>query len=332
MGRAIKRVIGLTVLAVILVGAGAVGWTYYLYTRPGPLSAEATVVIPKGAGLDGITRRLAEAGVIDDRKLFKTMMQVTRKGNRLRAGEFTFEPGVSIRDASQTILYGKTVKRRLTVAEGLTAQQIFDLVAAAEGLDGNLPPMVGEGTLLPETYFYSHGDTRAALIERMGQAMRETLNELWPKRAKDLTIKTKREAVVLASIIEKETRIAAERSTVASVFYNRLRIRMRLQFDATVVYALTAGSGPLGRKLTYRDLEMDSPYNTYRVYGLPPGPIANPGRASLQAALNPAKTKYLYYVADGTGGHIFARTLVEHNRNVKRWRKIRRQQRRAGNP
>lgn len=330
MGRAIKRVIGLIVLVVIMTGAGAAGWVYHLYTRPGPLTGEATVVIPKGAGLDGIGRRLAEAGVIDDRKLFKTMMQVTRKGNRLRAGEFRFQPGVSIRGASQTLLYGKSVKRRLTVAEGLTAQQIYDLVAAAEGLEGDLPPMVGEGTLLPETYYYSHGDTRPALIERMQRAMRETLDELWPKRAKDLTIKTKREAVVLASIIEKETRIASERTTVASVFYNRLRIRMRLQFDATVVYALTAGSGPLGRKLTFRDLELDSPYNTYRVYGLPPGPIANPGRAALQAALNPAKSKYLYYVADGTGGHVFGRTLVEHNRNVERWRKIKRQRRRNG--
>lgn len=330
MRRAWVRVIFFSALVLLVAGAAVSVWVYHRYTRPGPLTAGATVIVPKGAGLDAITRRLVDAGVIDGPAFFKTMMRVTRRSARLRAGEFEFPARVSVREVSHTLLYGAPVKRRLTVAEGLTARQIFDLVAAAKGLEGDLPPPVREGTLLPETYFYTYGDTRAALIGRMQQAMRETLDELWPKRAEGLSISDRREAVVLASIIEKETSIPEERATVASVFYNRLRSHMRLQFDATVVYALTAGGGALGRRLTQHDLELDSPYNTYRIYGLPPGPIANPGRASLQAALNPAKTKYLYYVADGSGGHVFSRTLAEHNRNVERWRRIKRQRRRAG--
>lgn len=318
-------------LLVVLVfaGAGFGIWTYDRYTRPGPLAQEAMVVIPKGAGLDGIARRLAAAHVIDDPKFFGTIMRVMRREHRLRAGEYAFTPGMSMRQAAERIFSGTTVKRRLTIAEGLTTQQIFALVRAAEGLTGEVPPLANEGSLLPETYFYSYGDTRTSLVGRMREAMREALDELWSRQGRTGTLKNKREAVILASIIEKETGLAEERPEVSSVFNNRLRLGMRLQSDPTVVYGLTNGRGPMQRRLTYADLEKPTPYNTYRIGGLPPGPIANPGRASIAAALNPAKTRYLYFVADGTGGHVFARTHSEHKRNVARWRRLQRKRMRA---
>ncbi len=201
------------------------------------------------------------------------------------------------------------------------------MVAAAEGLSGETGPVPPEGSLLPETYHYSWNDDRAALVERMQTGMEVVLAELWPERAEGLPINTPEEAVILASIVEKETGVAEERPLVASVFVNRLKRGMRLQSDPTVVYGLTNGQRPLGRTLTFRDLDRPSPYNTYTNGGLPPGPIANPGRAALEAVLHPAESRYLYFVADGTGGHAFAKTLVEHNRNVAKWRKIQRQQR-----
>ena len=243
-------------------------------------------------------------------------------GRPLRAGEYRFPAGVSARAAMQRMLDGDSMQRRLVVAEGLTAVEVLALVAAAEGLEGEAPP-AAEGALLPETYFYSWGDERAPLVARMAAAMRETLAGLWAARAPGLPLDSAEAALTLASIVEKETALAAERPRVAAVFLNRLRRGMPLQSDPTVIYALTGGDGALDRPLLRADLAAPSPYNTYLNAGLPPGPIANPGRASIAAVLQPAETRELYFVADGQGGHAFAETLDEHNRNVAAWRKLR---------
>ncbi len=212
-----------------------------------------------------------------------------------------------------------------TLAEGLTSHEIVALVEQAEALEGAVEAVPSEGSLLPETYHYARGDRRGDLVVRMSRARDELLRVLWPGRAPNLPVATPEHAVVLASIVEKETGVAGERPLVASVFVNRLQKGMRLQSDPTVVYGLTGGTGPLGRALTRKDLQAPSPNNTYLNRGLPPGPIANPGRAALEAVLNPAQTAFLYFVADGSGGHAFAKTLAEHNRNVAKWRKFQKQ-------
>lgn len=328
MFRISARVVFQVLVVFLVIGCGVALWGNHEYTKPGPLTAPATVIIPKGAGLETIGQKIAQAGVIRSAQVFTLIMRVTRLAHDLRAGEYAFTPGMAMRDATEMMLNGVTVKRRLTIAEGLTTRQVLSLVEVTKGLEGEIPDSVPEGSLLPETYFYEYGDKRSVLIERMRVAMREAVDTLWKERAPKLLIKSKEQAVVLASIVEKETALPAERPQVSGVFHNRLRRRMRLQSDPTVVYSVTNGSGPLDRPLTHADLAIESPYNTYRVRGLPPGPIANPGRAAIAAVLRPAKTRDLYFVADGTGGHAFARTLREHNRNVARWRKISRQKRR----
>jgi UPF0755 protein len=215
------------------------------------------------------------------------------------------------------------VARRLTIPEGLTNFQIAHLLWATEGLQGNIPPLPGEGMLFPETYHFSWGDTREDVILRLHQAMRKTLREGWNPRASGLPLKNSQEALILASIVEKETAVAEERPHIAAVFLNRLRHGMRLQSDPTVVYDLTDGKGALGRPLTREDLKQETPSNTYVIDGLPPTPISNPGRLALQAVLHPTVSDDLYFVADGSGGHAFSKTLAEHNRNVARWRKVR---------
>jgi UPF0755 protein len=310
-------------LAVVLVAAFATAaWLWHAYTRPGPLTEAVTAIVPKGAGVAAIARLLAERGVIADERIFALGVRVAGLHRQLRAGEFAFVEGTSMAAAARLLAYGPTVLRRLTLAEGLTTAQMLAQIAAADGLDGPLPPAPGEGRLLPETYLFSYGDSRAEMVARLARAMDDALAELWQRRAPGLPIASPVEALILASIVEKETGIADERPLVAAVFHNRLRRGMRLQSDPTVAYALTDGAAPLVRPLTRADLERPSPYNTYLVAGLPPGPIANPGRAAIQAALNPADSDALYFVADGTGGHVFAQTLEEHNRNVARWRQI----------
>ena len=314
----------LTALAVI--GAGAAFFALQRFERPGPLEADATLVVPRGAGLGSIASRLEEAGVIEDAFLFKLGVRLLGSARVLKAGEYAMPAGVSMRGAFEILGRGETVARRLTIAEGLTSVEAIALVAAADGLNGETGPPPPEGSLLPETYHFSLGDDRGELIARMRSSLDEALAELWPKRAEDLPIKTPEEALILASIVEKETGVPEERPLVASVFVNRLKRGMRLQSDPTVVYGLTNGQAPLGRDLIFRDLEKATPYNTYMINGLPPGPIANVGRAALEAVLHPAVTKYLYFVADGSGGHAFAASLVEHNENVAKWRKIQRAQ------
>jgi len=326
IGKLLRLFALLLVLAVGLVG-GAVYWGFTKFHEPGPAATDTTVVIERGLGVRAIADRLADAGVITDPLVFSAGVRVYGEGQPLQAGEYLFPSRLSMRQVMEQMIDGVTIVHRLTIAEGLTSAEIVALVAAAPDLDGSVPATLpADGSLLPETYFYSKGDTRAQLLDRMRDGMRKALAELWLARDDGVTLKTVDEAVTLASIVEKETGVAAERPHVASVFFNRLARGMPLQSDPTVIYALTGGKGPLGRALLKADLQVASPYNTYANPGLPPGPIANPGRASLEAVLHPDDSKDLYFVADGTGGHAFAATLDEHNRNVAAWRQQQKQQ------
>jgi UPF0755 protein len=314
-----RVIIGLAAVALILVIAFA--WAVNAFNRPGPLTGETTVVIEPGDGLAGVTQRLADAGVISDPLLFRIGVQVLGDARGLRAGEYAFGPGASMRSVVASLAAGRTLDRRLTIPEGLTSAAVVELINAAPALSGTLATVPAEGSLLPETYHYSYGDSRAELIARMQEAMSRTLAELWPKRDAGLPLVSAQQAVILASIVEKETGISAERPRVAAVFINRLKRGMPLQADPTIAYGLALEGAAPGRPLTRADLARRSPYNTYLRRGLPPGPIANPGRASLEAVLHPADTDELFFVADGSGGHAFARTLEEHNRNVAKWRR-----------
>jgi UPF0755 protein len=328
-----QRLLRLATLVVVLAAIGC-GITAFLYKQrfdgPGPLAADTTLVIPRGAGLETISRELLEAGVIDDDFLFRVGTRLLGAARNMKAGEYAFPAAVSMRAVVDILISGKTVLHRLTIPEGQTSSEIIALVNATEGLEGILQAVPLEGSLLPETYHFTREDPRAVLVERMTIAMNEALAELWEGRAEGLPLKSPEEAVILASIVEKETGVGSERALVAGVFINRLRKGMQLQSDPTVIYGITHGKAPLGRSLWRKDLEKPTPYNTYTIYGLPPGPIANPGRAALEAVMHPADTDYLYFVADGSGGHVFAKTLTEHNRNVAAWRKFQKSQK-AGN-
>lgn len=318
--RVILRLV-LLICIIAVAGAGMAAWVMHQFDRPGPAKSEITVVVEKGDGLAAIAEQLAEHGLIADPLIFRLGVQATGTAAKLRAGEYAFAPGVSMRAVAEKLAAGRTVTRRLTVPEGLTSAEITSMVMASDGLIGDTGAVPAEGTLLPETYHYAFGDDRAEMIARMRAAMADALAELWPQRAADLPLASPEEAVTLASIVERETGIAAERPRVAAVFINRLKLGMPLQADPTVAYARMLEGQPIDRPLTRADLERPSAYNTYLVRGLPPGPIANPGRASLAAVLDPADTDELYFVADGSGGHAFARTLSEHNRNVAEWRR-----------
>jgi UPF0755 protein len=312
-----RRALLLGLAALLLLGGGlaALGWRDF--SAPGPLAAPAQLVVPRG-GTEAIATLLAEKGVIGSPRRFALAAWLTREEGPLRAGEFVFPAGASLRDVLGVLREGRMVQRRLTIPEGLTARQVTALIDRAEGLAGETPA-IAEGAILPETYGYALGDTRASLVRRAAAAMDAALAEAWSNRAEGLPLASPREALILASIVERETGVAAERPQVASVFINRLRRGMMLQSDPTVAYV--AGQGlPLERAITRADLDATHPFNTYRIRGLPPAPIAMPGREALRAVTRPDTTEYLFFVADGTGGHAFARTLEEHNRNVARWR------------
>jgi peptidoglycan lytic transglycosylase G len=300
---------------------------YELVAEPGPLQETTTIVVPRGSGLREIARRLMNWRVIEHPQLFALYAWIEGAQHDLRAGEYAFDPGSSMKDVLGILREGRTVVRRVTLAEGLTSLEMVDVLNEAAGLEGKLAGAPPDGALLPDTYHYSLDDKREEILDRMKKAMELVLADLWEKRAPDLPLKTPEEAVILASIVEKETAVPEERARVAAVFINRLRKGMRLESDPTVVYGLTGGTGPLGRRLFRGDLKKEHAYNTYKIDGLPPGPICNPGRDSLAAVMNPMKTDELYFVADGSGGHVFAKTLEEHNRNVAAWRKLRRVQR-----
>ncbi len=310
---------------IVLLGLAATGFWFAanLYLGSGPSADTVRVLVPKGAGARDIAELLEEKRVVPNAWVFLGGAQADGQLSRLKAGEYDIPPRASGRDVAALIASGKTVVRRITFAEGLMSGQIATLLNAAEGLDGEPVAVPPEGSLLPDTYFYSWGDPRGRIVERATRAMRDTLAELWAKRAENLPLRDPAEALVLASIVERETGHADERGRVAAVFVNRLRRGMRLQADPTVAYGIDR-MAPLGRPLSRADLDTRHDWNTYVIAGLPPTPIANPGRASIEAVLNPPQTDELYFVADGEGRHAFARDLAEHNRNVARLREIER--------
>ncbi|MBN8871268.1 MAG: endolytic transglycosylase MltG [Rhodospirillales bacterium] len=311
-------VVGVVLLA--LLAAGGVVGARRLLDSPGPLPEARDVVVPRGS-ITQLGAALTDAGVVARPLPFQLAVWLTWRDGPLRAAEFAFPAHASLRTVLTVLRTGKPVQHLLTIPEGLTAKQIAALLDRAEALTGSTP-LPPEGSVLPQTYAYERGTTRAALLARAQAAMTRALASAWADRAPDLPIDSPAEALTLASIVERETAKPEERAHVAAVYLNRLRIGMKLQADPTVVYAASGGLGVLDRKLSRADLDRDDPYNTYRIAGLPPGPIASPGLATLQAVLHPATSDDLYFVADGTGGHVFARTLEAHARNVAAWRAL----------
>ncbi len=317
--------------AAAVIGAAALGlWAVAEVRSSGPLQQEKIVLIARGSGLSSISGTLEQEGVIRYGVLFNIYARISGQHASLKAGEYQFAPHITMAEIMTMMKEGRVYDRKITVPEGYTSYQIVNILNGVAALEGPAIEIVpAEGALLPETYHYIAGDKREDVLNKMQEAMKGTLEAAWATRHSDLPYSTPQEAMVLASIIEKETGVAGERKKIAGVFINRLRKGIALQSDPTVIYALTNGKieedgqGPLGRRLLRTDLEYVSPYNTYKNTGLPPGPIANPGRAAIEAALQPEKHDLIYFVADGTGGHVFAATLEEHNKNVAQWRVIR---------
>jgi UPF0755 protein len=311
----------LALLIGLIVGVGYVVGKQR-FEMAGPLAEERVVIIPRNSGVRDIADLLEREGVIDQPWLFVAGVIALKAREDLKFGEYQFPARVSLHDVVNIIAQGKVVQHLLTVPEGLTSEQIIARLTDNDVLIGNIREIPREGTLLPETYRFTRGMTREQIIQRMQQQHRKLVQEIWDRRMPDLPIRTPEQLVTLASIIEKETGKPEERTRVAAVFVNRLKQRMKLQSDPTIIYGLVGGKGTLGRPIMKSEIEQPTPYNTYVIDGLPPGPIANPGRASLEAAANPARTKELFFVADGTGGHAFAENYEQHQKNVARLRQI----------
>jgi UPF0755 protein len=293
------------------------------FTAQGPLVEKKIFQVNPGMKRSAIGAQLQDAGIVSSASIFTAAAYVNGAfGGHLKAGEYEFPEKASIDKVLSIITSGRAVAYKLTVPEGWTTQMAVARVAENDVLTGDVTSFPVEGAIMPETYVFRRGLTRQKMLDDMQAAQNKMLEEAWNARAPGSVLKSKEEAVILASIVEKETGIPEERPLVASVFVNRLKQNVRLQSDPTIIYGLVGGKGKLERALTKEDLESDTAYNTYKIDGLPPGPIANPGRASLEAVLNPPDTGYLYFVADGSGGHAFAKTLDEHNANVAKWRKI----------
>jgi len=312
-----------TVLVVLsVVGGGALFIGKRRFEMPGPLAEDKVVNIPRGLGIKDISDLLMREGVIDQPWVFMGGVIVLKARGELKFGEYQFSQHASVADVVDTIVENKVVQHAVTIAEGLTSEQIVARLLETDALSGQIKEIPREGTLLPETYKFTRRMAREQIIQRMQQAHRRVLQEVWQHRMPDIPIKTPEQLVTLASIVEKETGRSDERSRVAAVFVNRLKNKMRLQSDPTIIYGLTGGKGALGRPILRSEIDQPTPYNTYVIDGLPPGPIANPGRASLEAAANPARTKELYFVADGSGGHVFAESYDQHQKNVAHLRAI----------
>ena len=315
----------LTVLFLATIAAGvsfAIG--KQRFDLPGPLASDKIVNIPRG-GVRDTAELLEKEGVIDQPYLFMAGALLMKARDDLKYGEYQFAKNASLRDVVNTIIDGKVVQHAFTMAEGLTSDQVVQRLLENEVLTGNIREVPREGTLLPETYRFTRGMTREQMIARMQQQQKRLIQEIWDRRMPDLPTRSVEQFIILASIIEKETGKPEERTRVAAVFVNRLKQKMKLQSDPTIIYGLVGGKGTLGRGILKSEIEQPTPYNTYVIDGLPPGPISNPGRASLEAAANPARTKELYFVADGTGGHAFADNYEQHQKNVARLRVLEQQ-------
>ncbi len=316
----------------VVLGALGFWWASNEFHNPGPLTETALFEVKKGSGLSDIAYNLKDEGAIRHKYVFIFGTRLMGAQAELKAGEYELPAGISAHDIMDKLRKGDVVDRRVTIREGLTSYEVVEVLKTVKELEGDVAAVPEEGTLLPQTYDYRLHETRQDIVERMKTGMTSTIDELWPGRDPNLPITTPQEALTLASIVEKETGVPEERKKVAGVFINRLSKGIALQTDPTVIYGITMGKhkneglGPLGRRLLTKDLETDTPYNTYMHPGLPPGPIANPGRASIEAVLHPETHDYIYFVADGTGGHQFAATLEEHNANVAKLQKIRREQ------
>jgi UPF0755 protein len=320
------------VLFVTVIG-GSLFIGHGMLVSEGPLTVAKRVVIPRGAGPATMAKVLKDEGVLDHAGLFRIALMIDPSPKPIKAGEYEVPAHASMLAVVELLQSGKAVQRRLTVPEGLTTAEIVELVRKTDTLTGEITLDLKEGDLLPETYFYSRNDTRDGLLMRMKEAMEKAVDEAWRKRVAGLPLTNRREVVILASMIEKETALPAERPRIAAVFVNRLRIKMKLESDPTTIYGITGGKGTLGRDLTRADLQSASGYNTYVVPALPSGPICNPGRASILAATSPSPRDHsLYFVADGQGGHVFAVNVYEHNRNVARWKDIQKQRLEQGVP
>jgi UPF0755 protein len=317
----------ITLLLLLLIGAGAV----YYYGRqalekPGPLQEDKVVNIPARAGARDIAEVLNREGVTDVNPwIFVGSVHALKAAADLKPGEYAFQKNASLRNVIATIVEGKVVQHSVTIPEGLTSEQIVARLSDNDIFAGSVREIPREGTLLPETYKFPRGTSRDQVIQRMQQAQKRVLAEIWERRSPDIPVKTPEQLVTLASIVEKETGKPDERSRVAAVFVNRLKQKIKLQSDPTIIYGLVGGKGTLGRPIKRSEIVQPSPYNTYVIEGLPPGPISNPGRASLEATANPARTRDLYFVADGSGGHAFTETYGEHQKNVARLRAMEKQ-------
>ncbi|WP_440982572.1 endolytic transglycosylase MltG [Shinella sumterensis] len=316
-------VMTLVVFATI-IGVGVFYYGVRSYDEPGPLVANTNFIVRNGAGTNEIAANLERNNIITDGRVFRVLSRVYLDGETLKAGEYEIKAGSSMRDIVELLKSGKSILYSVSVPEGLTVKQVFQRLADDPVLEGDLPQdLPVEGTLMPDTYKFSRGTKRADILQQMLTAQKNLVDQIWARRDEGLPVTTREDFVTLASIVEKETGRADERPRVASVFINRLEKGMRLQSDPTIIYGIFGGDGkPSDRPIYQSDLEKQTPYNTYIIRGLPPTPIANPGRAALEAVANPSRTPDLYFVADGTGGHVFAETLDEHNQNVRRWRRL----------
>ncbi len=315
----------LLVVLTLAVLAGGVLYAMRAYDESGPLLAARNVLVPRG-GMDHVADALVHEGIVGSPFLLQAAAFVTRGDGAIRAGELEFPANASLRQVLHVLRTGKPVQHHVTIPEGLTAAQVAALLDRTPVLEGD-PVLLAEGGLLPETYAFERGTTRAALAERAAKAMERALDRAWAARSPTLPLDTPRAVLILASIVERETAKPEERPRIAAVFLNRLRQGMKLQSDPTVVYGASGGTGVLDHGLTRAELDRNDPYNTYRIAGLPPGPISMPGAAALRAVTQPAQSDELFFVADGTGGHVFARTNDEHLRNVARWREVERARR-----
>lgn len=317
------RRLGWSIVLIGLAVAAFVAFRFvYGWTETGPAAKDVSITVPDGATLADAAVLLKQKGAVRSADAFLTRAKVFGRGRSIKAGEFLIPKGASNSQILTILQGGKTLTRLVTVPEGMPSILVYERLMANDELTGVIE-VPAEGSVLPDSYAYDKGETRAAVLKRMQGAMDKALEKMWAERSPDAVVKTPAEAIILASIVEKETGIAAERPTVAGVYGNRLKARMMLQADPTIIYPITKGK-PLGRRIRQSEIQAVNGYNTYTMVGLPAGPITNPGRASIEAVLNPAKTDALYMVADGTGGHAFATTLQQHNENVAKWFAIRR--------